>query len=403
VISAETLLRSLVNEPLATVVGRQPNTVLEVRDGEAYVATTASRDGKAVKVAWLQELLDGLGRGEEVQLKEGQRRFMSSFLAAVLSTLPMVSITDTRSARTDPNYPLQEDVLAELEKRLGMYASLIERGGPGGVAPTDLREIGIYGGAAGIWTDARRTRGIGDANAVAVGLLHTGRHYPDDLSDAALLYHYPDTDRAGAHDRSEIDAVKAACRLQLPVFVVLSEGARRSVRKGWVATWDDPEELFLVEFAPKPVRVEAGDTVDDQPFDLFDRSEKKTRLARDRPNQQRFHIQVVQRYGGQCALCGTEVTELIHAAHLVGDAEHGSNDPRNGLPLCSNHHLALDRHLIAIEPKTGAIFVRDYSAAELGVTVQNLSHLPKQPATSALKYRWELRSPDGWSPARPIT
>jgi hypothetical protein len=81
-------------------------------------------------------------------------------------------------------------------------------------------------------------------------------------------------DRPPGRDDSEIRAMKAAGSLRLPLFVVLQEGTMRSVRKGWVATWDDDEQMALIEFGPAPVRVRPGDTVDELPFDLFEDQEK---------------------------------------------------------------------------------------------------------------------------------
>jgi putative restriction endonuclease len=248
-----------------------------------------------------------------------------------------------------------------------------------------------------VWNDVAHTRGIGDANSVTVGVLHTGRHYPGDLSDAALLYHYPETNRPAGRDRSEIEATRAAGRLRIPVFVILQEGTRRTVRKGWVATWDDEEQLFLIEFGSLPVRVPRGDNVDSDPFALFEDRQEVFRKTRGRPNQQRFKMQVVQRYGGCCVLCDSAVTEWLHAAHLAGDAESGSSDPRNGLPLCSNHHTAFDRGLISVDPSDGRVYLRGYSAADLDITRADLAHLPAQPAAEALWYRWKKREPEGWS------
>jgi hypothetical protein len=58
---------------------------------------------------------------------------------------------------------------------------------PGGrrprrAVPRLLREVGIYGGAQGVWIDADKTRGINGPGGVTVGLLHTARHYADELS-----------------------------------------------------------------------------------------------------------------------------------------------------------------------------------------------------------------------------
>jgi hypothetical protein len=93
------------------------------------------------------------------------------------------------------------------------------------------------------------------------------------------------------------------------------------------------------------------------------------------------------------------VSEWLHAAHLAGDAERGSSDPRNGLPFCSNHHAAFDCGLIAIDPSDGRVYIRAYAVTALGITRSDLSHLAAQPAAEALHYRWSRRVADGWSPA----
>ena len=173
----------------------------------------------------------------------------------------------------------------------------------------------------------------------------------------------------------QIAATKAAGQLGLPVFVILQKGSRRSVRRGWVIDWDDAEDVFLVEFGPLPSNVVSGDAVDTEPFELFEDREDVFRRTRGRANQQRFKFQVTQRYGGQCAVCDSQVLEWLDAAHLVADAERGSSDPRNGILFCKNHHAAFDRRLLAIDP-SGRIFVRQYSTTDLGVSRPDLSHLP---------------------------
>jgi HNH endonuclease len=147
------------------------------------------------------------------------------------------------------------------------------------------------------------------------------------------------------------------------------------------------------------VRVTRGDDVDSEPFDLFENREDVFRKTRGRPNQQRFRIQVLQRYGGRCVLCDSGVSEWLHAAHLAGDAERGSSDPRNGLPFCSNHHAAFDGGLISLDPSDTRVYTRGYSAADLKITRPDLSHLAAQPAAEALQYRWSQRAPEAWSAA----
>ena len=55
---------------------------------------------------------------------------------------------------------------------------------------------------------------------MTVGVLHTGRSYPDDLMPDGIVYHYPRTKRPG-QDAQEVSATKAAMELGLPVFVIV--------------------------------------------------------------------------------------------------------------------------------------------------------------------------------------
>lgn len=48
-----------------------------------------------------------------------------------------------------------------------------------------------------------------------------------------------------------------------------------------------------------------------------------------------------------CAVCGIAVEEILEAAHIIPDADGGPSTFENGLLLCANHHLAMDRKLFA--------------------------------------------------------
>lgn len=188
-------------------------------------------------------------------------------------------------------------VTRELRLRLQMWRQLHERGGPSGVTKALIRDLRIYGGAQGVWVDAERTRGIApDGSTVAVGLLHTGRHYADDLSPTGIFYHYPRTQRGAGRDTSEVDATKRAGELVLPVFVVTpSRGVadRRDVHLGWVEECNDSFELFLVTFSDEipPIAEETGAAV---PFKLLDDDVATRRVeVAARPNQQRFKFKVL--------------------------------------------------------------------------------------------------------------
>jgi hypothetical protein len=131
--------------------------------------------------------------------------------------------------------------------RQTVWDDLVDRRNDAGlVTPDAVRSVGAYGSFRGIWVDSARTKKIHPAG-IAVGLKHTGQHYPDEFSDTGALYHYPVTGRPG-HDLAEINATKVAAELALPVFVIREVGDLRGVRLAWVEGWEDESRLFLVRF-----------------------------------------------------------------------------------------------------------------------------------------------------------
>lgn len=64
----------------------------------------------------------------------------------------------------------------------------------------------------------------------------------------------------------------------------------------------------------------------------------------------RFSSTVLERHGNRCLVCGTELMDVLEAAHLSPYATDKSNraNPSNGICLCAYCHRALDRRLIGI-------------------------------------------------------
>ena len=258
-----------------------------------------------------------------------------------------------------------------------------------------LRQLRVYGGAQGIWVDTQLTSTVSpEARGITVSILHTGVHYPDDLSESGLLYHYPDTNRSAGRDRSEIEATKAACQLGLPIFVILSEESDdrlRQVRLGWVADWDDESKQFLVLFGESQPQLEPSPS-GDQPFKLHDDGGRRTVMTKARLGQQKFRFQVLKQYGAKCCVCSISVPELLAAAHICGKEHRGSDDWRNGIPLCHTHHSAFDSGFFAVNPSTFGIEVREgYSTVTLGLTEAILSPLRQYPHPEALDWRYQKR------------
>jgi hypothetical protein len=257
-----------------------------------------------------------------------------------------------------------------------------------------LRELGIYGGAQGIWVDKTRTgRFTKDGEGITVAVLHTGSSYADDLAEDCIIYHYPQTRRPAGRDLAEINATKAAGSHRLPFFVITYPTPNSNVRDvqlGWVESWDDLSRTFLITFGSELPALAISDLAEDAAFALTVPEARSRRDVMVRHGQQRFKFRVLKRYGPKCVVCGVSAVELLDAAHICPKLAHGSDDPRNGLVFCANHHRAFDAGLFAIEPSTLEIHCRfdgpDRHA--LGITHSSISHLARPPHVDAVSWLW---------------
>ena len=207
-----------------------------------------------------------------------------------------------------------------------------------------------------------------------------------------LIYHYPSTSRPSSRDAAEVEATKNANQLGLPVFVILpgETNQTRRVRLGWIEDWDDEAALFLVLFG-ETAPTYSPPAEQDEPFSLTDDAPMKKAMVKVRGRQQVFRFQVLAQYEAKCAVCSITHPNLLKAAHIRGKREKGSDDWRNGLPLCSTHHDAYDAQLFAIDPDTLSIVTApDISPADIGLGGGALAVKQLRPHRDALVWRFEL-------------
>ncbi|MFZ4515709.1 MAG: HNH endonuclease [Acidimicrobiia bacterium] len=279
-------------------------------------------------------------------------------------------------------------------RRLAVMAHIAAKAPDGIISAQETRSLGIYGGQQGVWVDVNRTRPL-SGSGIAVGLRHTGEFYDDDLNDTAIIYHYPRTLRGASRDRSEIDAIIAAERFQIPVFVISNAPARsglamRKVQLGWVLEHDDAAEIAYVLFADAPPTIEMRAEPDVVDFVIRKRAREltgpTTRLARN----PRFVFDVFKRCEGGCVLSGIRVPQMLEAAHVVPVAHDGPDVSVNGLLLNAALHRAFDKQLWTIEPETGQILT-----AEKGPTPEKMGirtvEIPRHILPDARALEWRYR------------
>jgi hypothetical protein len=102
--AARTLLESLVGQPISTVTGR-PNTVLRVEGDSVVVATSRSPTGQPVPIEWVQSGLEQLLETGEIEVSVPSLGHRSSFVGAVLLTLPDAVLVRTTPPRIRLNQP----------------------------------------------------------------------------------------------------------------------------------------------------------------------------------------------------------------------------------------------------------------------------------------------------------
>jgi hypothetical protein len=103
-VDARSLIESLVGQQISTVTGR-PNTVLGVADTNVIVGTDRSPEGELVPIDSIQSGLEQLLEVRQIEVHPRSLGYRSSFVGAVLLTLPGAVVIPTSPPRiqlTDP-------------------------------------------------------------------------------------------------------------------------------------------------------------------------------------------------------------------------------------------------------------------------------------------------------------
>lgn len=276
----------------------------------------------------------------------------------------------------------------EINRRKDLWKK-IKSFNDGDITPTQIRDLRVYGGSQGIYTDKLNTANFtSNGNGLTVSILHLGDYYPDEVDENGILYHYPQTQRPTSRDEGEIIATKNCIKYNVPIFVILPGNNHnlRKVRLGWVIDFDDLNQIFLISFSEE--QPETYSKIYDDKFQLNDQSLAKIQVtSKIRRNQHRFRFNLLKNYGARCALCSISHPKLLHAAHIKPKHHSGSDHWRNGLVLCHNHHAAFDANLIVIKPDEDLSI--DIKNDNLKVEFNKVTPLKNTPHIDAIKWRYK--------------
>lgn len=281
----------------------------------------------------------------------------------------------------------------EFERRKKLWKGL-KISNDNSVLYSDLKDNKIVVTQRGIF--APTVKGLDER--VAKTLLSTGTVYKDVTDGDYIVYDFPDTKNKKA-DENEIYSMRSAMNYGLPFFVVFGNkqvGKNRRMMAGMVNGIDEESKTFLVKlYSEFPDNIsETKKSVFKkqlEPFHLYENGKRVSKTTvPSRPNQGKFHFDVISLYGLECAVCGIKHKPIIEAAHILPKANHGSDHPENGIPLCANHHELFDNHWFTIDTNKQVIVADGHDLNELQIKYPDIKRLRHSPHVKALAKRYSI-------------
>ncbi|WP_257976233.1 HNH endonuclease [Vibrio parahaemolyticus] len=267
-------------------------------------------------------------------------------------------------------------IIKEIERRQRLFNAISYVDIAIDVKPSKLRDLGIYGGAAGVWVNSDVTRGVvSSSSGVAVSILHTGKNYSDNMSSKGIDYDFPNTNRNGSHDQNEIQALKNCFESKIPLFVIskASNQKLRNVHIGLVQTFDEINAKAFIRFvAQDKLFPTANETIKESQAEykvtfenevnesLDDSSENRQRRLASRSTKPKVVYRLVQDYRrdpdvvaealyraeGFCEKCKEKAPFIkrsngepyLEVHHIIPLSQGGLDSLENVISLCPNCH-----------------------------------------------------------------
>ena len=204
------------------------------------------------------------------------------------------------------------------------------------------RHVPFLNRAYGIY---RATAQRGPA-ALSLNSAFAQKRYQDEGTEDGVLYRYQD----GPIDNHFNSWLRSAHALGVPLvyFIGTRPNWYRAEYPAFVEQDLPHARSVLVSFGEM-----RGHPEEREPVHLTDPIERRYRVreVKQRVHQAQFRGAVLTAYRERCTICTLKETQLLDAAHIVGDVEEaGEPLVSNGLSLCSIHHRAFDHDLVGISP-----------------------------------------------------
>ena len=267
-------------------------------------------------------------------------------------------------------------IIKEIERRQRLFNAISYVDIAIDVKPSKLRDLGIYGGAAGVWVNSDVTRGVvSPSSGIAVSILHTGKNYSDNMSSKGIDYDFPNTNRNGSHDQNEIQALKNCFESKIPLFVIskASNQKLRNVHIGLVQTFDEINAKAFIRFvAQDKLFPTANETIKESQAEykvtfenqvnesLDDSSENRQRRLASKSTKPKVVYRLVQDYRrdpdvvaealyraeGFCEKCKEKAPFIkrsngepyLEVHHIIPLSQGGLDSLENVISLCPNCH-----------------------------------------------------------------
>lgn len=249
------------------------------------------------------------------------------------------------------------------------------------------------------WEDVRTAAEKAQAHAVVYESTQKGQRYRvRDVAESRIVVERLDS--AAAEPVTEGDAQRAVRYLNAAGGRIGRRTLHNTVAKEVSLVflhprlaWSDDREWIEVVGADTPAAArpvvyrDFGEAPDDDPGEL---AQFARRVRRGQP---KFRRNLIELYGGRCAITGWAPAAVLEAAHIRLHADSGINDSKNGILLRADLHALFDDGLLKIEPETRTVVI-DPSLAETPYWTLNGTALrprmdSSQPSTEYLWERWQ--------------